>query len=91
MTSIKHHPPPANQYHAQPKHQEDIDIPWHVPKESLTSTIHQPGEEYIGKDDIPQVQALDTREALGEIRVTLNKRQQDQAAETSEPVLPRVD
>jgi hypothetical protein len=90
LTSINHHPHPANQYHTQPKQQEDIDIPWHVPNESLTSTIHQPSEEYIGKENIPHVQALNTSETLGEIQAPHNSRQQDQTAETLEPVLPGI-
>ncbi len=63
---------------------------WHIPQKSLTSAIHQPSEEYIGKENIPQVQALDTCEPIGEVRAPYKSCQQDQAAETLKPVLPGI-
>ena len=73
------------------KQQEEIDIPRHFQNQSLTYTIHKQSEEYIGKENIPHVQALNTSETLGEIQAPHNSRQQDQTAETLEPVLPSID
>jgi len=91
MAAVKDNPQETDQNHPQVQQQQHTDLTWHIPQESLTSAIHQPSEEYIGKENIPQVQALDTSETRWEIIAIYKSCQQDQDAETLEPILPGID